>query len=62
MKVIIRGEIYDASKMPIMIILSQKDKKNIKNMSDECNKYIAYPDTFSELDVLELFDNIEDGV
>jgi len=48
MKVKIRNQIYDSSKEPIMIILSDSDKKNIKEMLPECTKYCSFPSSMSE--------------
>lgn len=45
MKVKIGDTIYDAEQEPIMVILSDSDKKNIQNMLPECTKYCAYPET-----------------
>jgi len=43
MKVKIGDNIYDSEYDPIMIILSDEDKQNIKNMPDEAHKYCAFP-------------------
>lgn len=43
MKVKIGNKVYDAGNEPIMIILSQADKENIKNMHDDKMKYICFP-------------------
>jgi len=43
MKVKIGNTIYDSEEEPIMVILSQKDKENIKNMAPYCTKYCSYP-------------------
>lgn len=43
MKVKIGDKIYDSSKEPIMVILTEQDKKNIKRMCPKCTQYCVYP-------------------
>jgi len=43
MRIKIGDKIYDSEKEPIMIILNEEDKKNIKNMSPDATKYCEYP-------------------
>jgi len=43
MKVKIGDKIYDSHDMPIMIILTNQAKENIKNMPEELLKYCEYP-------------------
>ena len=52
MKVKIGDKIYDANEQPIMIILTEEDKKNIGMMVDQATKYICFPDscTTDEID------------
>jgi hypothetical protein len=38
------SKFYDSNNMPIMIILSDQDKKNISNMSEDAHKYCSFPD------------------
>jgi hypothetical protein len=45
MKVKIGDKIYDSSQEPIMVILSDSDKDNIKNMLPTATKYCGFPDT-----------------
>ena len=45
MKVNINGIEYDSEETPILITLSESDKKNISNMHEDKFKYICYPDT-----------------
>jgi hypothetical protein len=47
MKVKIGDKIYDASEEPIMLILTQEDRKNIENMAPDATKYCAFPDNTS---------------
>ncbi len=44
MKVKIGDKIYDGEQEPVMVILSDADKKNIRNMSTECTKYASFPE------------------
>lgn len=44
MKVKIGNKIYDSEKEPIMLILSDCDKKNISNMHPEADRYASYPE------------------
>jgi hypothetical protein len=48
MKVKVGNIFYNSSVEPVMIILSNQDKENIKNMSPESTKYCAFPDTLNE--------------
>jgi len=50
MKVKIGNTIYDSEREPIMIILSQEEKKHIANMTPEATKYCSFPDTMGEDD------------
>ena len=36
--------IADANTQPVMVILSDQDKKNIANMHSKCTKYACFPD------------------
>ena len=47
MKVKIGDTVYDAENEPIMIILSDKDKENIKNMTVDAKKYCSFPDSIN---------------
>lgn len=44
MKVKVGDKIYDGKKVPVMIILTNGDKKNIANMHSECTRYCEYPE------------------
>lgn len=46
MKVKIGNKIYDGNDEPVMIILSDEDKKNITNMLPTATKYCSYPDDY----------------
>ncbi len=43
MKVKIRDKTYDGENEPVMIILSNQDKKNIANMVKGATKYCVFP-------------------
>ena len=43
MKVFINDKVYDSEEQPILLLLSEADKKNIANMGDR-TKYCSYPD------------------
>lgn len=59
MKVKIGNKIHDAKNEPIMIILGEQDKENIKNMLPDATKYLCYPDDMGEEEAVE-FMKIED--
>ena len=44
MKVIVDGHVYDGKKDIVVVMLTDSDKKNIKNMNKECNIYCEFPD------------------
>ena len=44
MKVKIGHTIFDSEIEPIMLIMSEQDKRNIKNMSLTCTKFCSFPD------------------
>lgn len=48
MKVKVGNKIYDSENEPVMIILSDGDKKNIANMLPHCTKYCSFPDKYKE--------------
>lgn len=49
MQVKVGDKIYDGDKEPVMVILTDKDKENIKNMFPHCTKYCYYPkDSYSD--------------
>ncbi len=46
MKVKVGDKIFDGNKEPVMIIISNEDKRNIKKMNKSCNKYCSFPDGY----------------
>jgi hypothetical protein len=61
MKVKIGDKVYDPEKQPIMIILSEKDKENIANMSETATKYCCFPNKgYTEEEINEFMNITED--
>jgi hypothetical protein len=54
MKIKIKDIIYDAEIEPLIIALSEDDKRNIINMSPDCNLYCAYPEDMESDEILEM--------
>ena len=50
MKVKIGETIYDSETEPVMVILSDFDKKNISHMAVDATKYASFPDGFGSAD------------
>lgn len=46
MKVKIGEKVYDSNEEPILVILSEDDKENIRNMSPKATKYCSFPDIY----------------
>ena len=44
MKIKVGNKVYDGEKEPIMVILEDQDKENIKDMLPEARKYCMFPD------------------
>ena len=57
MKVKIGNTLYDSKDQPIMVILSEQDKENIKNMMSEMHKYCCYPDNMKIEDIYKFMSN-----
>lgn len=45
MKIKVRNKIFDGNNEPIMLILTDKDKENIRKMKTDCHKFFVFPDT-----------------
>jgi len=58
MKVKIRNTVYDGKKEPVMVILTDQDKKNIANMSPGATKYCCYPESYSAEQIKEWMNDI----
>lgn len=50
MKVVIGNKIYDPDDRPIVLVLTDQDKANISNMTEDADCYIIYPDGMSDED------------
>ena len=61
MKVKVGNKIYDGDKEPVMVILSDLDKKNISNMSFIANKYASFPDDYPTDDMKAWMDTSTDN-
>ena len=44
MKVKVGAVVYDSERTPIMLILTDGDKRNILEMLPECSKYASFPE------------------
>ncbi len=58
MKVKIGSKIYDASNEPIMLILDDKDKQNIKNMHPSATRFCEFPDSMDRNEIEKYMDEI----
>ena len=54
MRVKIQDSWYDPEEVPIMIELTDEDKRNIRDMDEDCTKYLT--------EVSRHFDNAKDAV
>jgi len=59
MKVKVGSEIYFGEIEPVMAILSDKDKENIKNMGTEDTKYCSFPDSMRGESCIDEFMNTD---
>ena len=57
MKVKIGTTIYDSAKEPIMLILNNQDKENIKNMHPSATKFCSYPDKMDKTEIKKYMDD-----
>ena len=53
MKVKVKDVIYDGEEEPVMVILTDQDKENIKNMVPGATKYCMYPENFKVEEIKE---------
>lgn len=51
MKVKVGDKIYDGELEPVMVILSDTDKHNIRNMSPFSQRYAVFPDNYPDEDM-----------
>lgn len=50
MKIKVDNRIYDPNRDPVMVILSEADKRNIADMPPEATRYAAFPEGMSKED------------
>jgi len=64
MKVKIGNKIYDSENEPVMVILSDGDKKNIANMLEECTRYCSHPDSWfsTDEDAYDWMESKDEGI
>ena len=58
MKVKVGDTVYDGEKEPVMVILADQDKENIRNMHPECTKYCMYPDDIPQEEIKRWMDDV----
>ena len=56
MQVKIGDTIYDSAEIPIMVVLSEKEKELITNMKDVETNFCAFPSSSSEKDITEFME------
>ena len=52
---------YDMRDGPIMVELSEVDKKNIKNMNPECSRYAEFTDEYNDAYLQKLLEWMDEG-
>lgn len=60
MKVKVGDTVYSGNDQPIMVILTDKDKENIRNMEDTATKYCSFPSDMSVSDIMIWMETEED--
>lgn len=58
MKVKVGNKIYDGEREPVMVILTEADKKNIANMRPDATKYCQFPDEVCANSVSKWMDQV----
>ena len=56
MKIKIGTKIYDSEKEPIMLILTDQDKRNIKNMHPSANRFCSFPNSVDNKEIETFMD------
>lgn len=59
MKVKIGDQVFDSKDQPIMVVLSQADKRNIENMTPDATMYASFPDDFGTSDQMLAWMDVE---
>lgn len=60
MKIKVGNKVYDGEKEPVMVILTEQDKKNIANMLPEATRYCMYPSDEYSIDYIDKW--MDEGV
>ena len=59
LKVKIGNKVYDSAHEPIMLILTDADKRNISNMIEEAHKYLVWPtDVMNEQEAKDFMEEL----
>ncbi len=53
MKVLVEGKLYNTEDTPVLIIVSDNEKKLIGNMTGEKGRFYSFPDSMSEEEMRE---------
>ena len=61
MKVWVRNEVYDGDDEPLVLLLEDSDKENIKNMDENYHIYCEYPDNYPEKGIRVLLGLLRDN-
>ncbi len=48
MKVKVGDQVFDGQNQPVMVILSERDRENIRNMHPDSNAYASAPEDYGE--------------
>lgn len=56
MKVKVGNNIYDSNDTPIMLILTDEDKENIRNMARMSTKFCSYPEEMGDKEIQEFME------
>lgn len=59
MQVKIGDQVFDSKDQPIMVVLSEADKRNIENMLPEATKYASFPENFGTPEEMRSWMKIE---
>lgn len=54
MKVKIGSSIYSSEDIPLLLILEEAEKEQIRNMPEDATKYLSYPDTMPDEEAMKI--------
>jgi len=60
MQVIINGQLFDAEKTPICVVLSKSDKKCIANIHEDKFRYLVWDDSLSKEEKEAFINNVRE--